>query len=80
LAFCEKLQNVPKARDIQWYVRIYFEKVGVPEQKLSLTAFNDVSNKLLAICHLRKTSSEEELTEGILELQSVFISYDEQTS
>jgi hypothetical protein len=64
----------------EWYVRIYFEKVGVPEQRLRLTAFNDVSIKLLAICDLPQASSEEELTEGILELDSVFIPYDEQTN
>ncbi len=44
-----------------------------------LTAFNNVSNKL-AICDLPQTSSEEELTESILELDSVVISYDEQTN
>jgi hypothetical protein len=81
-AFCEncKMSQKPGACKMQWYIRIYFEKVGVPEQRLRLTAFNDVSNKLLAICDLPQTSSEEELTEGILELDSVFISYDEQTN
>ena len=71
LAFCEKckMSQKPGACKMQWYVRIYFEKVGVPEQRLRLTAFNDVSIKLLAICGLPQTSSEEELTESILELQ-----------
>jgi hypothetical protein len=82
LAFCEKCKmcQKPEACRIQWQARIYFEKVGVPEQKLRLTAFNDVSNKLLAICDLPQTAEEDELNEGILELGSVCISYDEQTN
>ena len=52
----------------------------MPVQRLRLTAFNDVSGKLLTICGLLQTSSEQELAESILELNSVKITYDEQTN
>lgn len=82
LAFCENCKMSQKLGTCksQWYARIYFEKVGVPAQRLRLTAFNDVSSKLLAICGLSQTSSEQELTEGVLEMNSVKITYDEQTN
>lgn len=82
LAFCESCKMCQKLESckMQWYVRICVEKVRVPEQRLRLTAFNDVSNQLLEICNLPPTSSEEELTESILQLDTVLISFDEQTN
>ena len=76
-AKCPKSLEHAKVNGMQEAI---LKKVGVPAQRLHLTAFNDVSSKLLTICGLLQTSSEQELTESILELNSVKITYDEQTN
>ena len=62
-----------------WYLRVYAESVGRPQEKLRQLVFNDTIHKFQDLCNLGGDMSEEEILEGLLMLSTVKLSYDTQS-
>ena len=64
----------------QWFLQIYAEGVGQPQEKVRLSVFNNMVYKLQNYCKLPSTMSEDQLVERILMLGSVNLTYDSQNN
>lgn len=82
LAYCEscKMAQNPSRCKGQWFLRIYAEGVGQPQEKVRLSVFNNIVYKLQNYCKLSSTMSDDQLVEGILMLGSVNLTYDSQNN
>ena len=78
LAVCQSIKMSQKTSNcnVQWFLHIYMQSSTPPKQKISLTLYNDVVNKIFTTFNLTDTSSEGKLMESILELNEVKLSYD----
>ena len=82
LAYCEscKMAQNPSRCKSQWFLRMYAEGVGQPQEKVRLSVFNNMVYKLQNYCKRPSTMSEDQLVEGILMLGSVNLTYDSQNN
>ena len=55
------------------------ENSNKPSQKLHLCVYTDTVTKLLTICNLKEISSEDKITEAVLQLDTVKLRYDRQS-
>ena len=55
------------------------ENSNKPSQKLHLCVYTDTVTKLLTICNLKEISSEDKITEAVLQLDTVKLCYDRQS-
>lgn len=81
-AVCDNCKVTQKATScsVKWTLKIHIQNSKQPLQKLQLQVYQEAVSKLFSICHLiANETTEEEITEAVLNLDTVKVCFDTQT-
>ena len=82
IAVCDNCKVTQKATScsVKWTLKIHIQNSKQPLQKLQLQVYQEAVPKLFSICHLiANETTEEEITEAVLNLDTVKVCFDTQT-